>query len=111
MVNEIGLKVQTFEIVNGDLKITSVNGDSIYLVGDNNWADLIHAGKRCYYEKYSEMLEKIRPYTKRAKAVYIGKSESEIFKIGSGFSKTWDMVLGIPLFVIDKDSYFDISFK
>lgn len=111
MNTNIKMDMQSLKLVNGGLELTSKDGDTIFIEGDNDWCELIHQFKKPYFNNYKNMIDKVR-YLK-PKAVYVGRLEYENIKIGSGFSskKVWRMILGVPLFIVDKDSYFDMSFE
>lgn len=86
--------------------------------GDKNFLDVMATGLNPYKKKAIDLISKVRPYVfnrnqyvKKPSAIYLGREERKALRIYANISKNdWDMVFGIEIIPIDRDTYFDLKF-
>lgn len=118
-INAISFEIDDIDC--NSFTLTDEDG-SRYIIethSEKNFLDLMASGLNPYKNKANELIEKVRPYVinknpyaRKPIAIYLGKQERKSLRIYANISKKdWDMVLGVAVIPVDRDSYFDLKFE
>lgn len=120
MLNINAVSFDIDDIDSHSFTLTDADGSKYIIAtyGDKSFLDLMATGLNPYKNRARELIEKVRPYvsnrnqyTRKPIAIYLGKQERKALRVYANISRNdWDMVLGIEVIPVDKDTYFDLKF-
>jgi len=121
MLNINAVSFDIDDIDNHSFTLTDEDGSKYIIAtyGDKSFLDLMAIGLSPYKKMANEILEKVRPYIanrraylRKPVAVYLGKQERKALRVYANISRNdWDMIFGVEVVPVDKESYFDLKFE